>query len=357
MTSPSCMMGEYGIALVKNGVKLGTAGAKIKRIEYERVLDGVSKASIELITAGPDCCGQLRAADHWNTDLVITAVNPVNNRDDVLWRGPCKKPVFGRGYVTVEATDVLSWLQVRMLEIDLNLPSQDVSDIFITLANYALTKDPNHEPVYSIIRHDSGVSEARVIEAAALRMTWNVVNEMLEAGLDVTTFGSRIIVGVPDFVPINLKDTDVLGKVEVVKDGDEYLSRAIGNASRDIVGIYPPGPPSGANGYPLVEGVVVDSQLPDIASATAAAKARYDFAAAGVRRVKASGGLTLLPSSGVDPRTLLAGQLINFAATETCYSASEVLRLGRLGVVVEKGKETATIDLQPVGGVQSGATL
>lgn len=357
MTQPTCSTGQYGIALVKNGVKLGTAGAKIKRIEYSRVLDGVSTARIDLITAGADCCGQLRLVDHWNTDLVITAVNPVSGTDDVVWRGPVRKPTFRRGSVTVEATDVLSWLQVRMLEQDFNLPSQDVSDIFITIAQYALNKDPNSVPYYSFIRHDSGVVESRVIEAASLRMAWNVANEMLEAGLDVTAFGSRIVVGVPDFSPINLTDADVLGQVEVVKDGDEYLSRAIGNASRDIVGIFPPGPPSGANGYPLVEGVVVDSQLPDVESAQAAAKARYDFAAAGVRRVKASGGLILLPSSGVDPRTLVAGQLINFAATETCYSASEVLRLGKLTMVIEKGKETATIDLQPVGGVQSGATL
>lgn len=343
------MMGEYGIALVKNGVKLGTAGAKIKRIEYGRVLDGISTATIDLITAGAGCCGQLAAVDHWNTELVITAANPVNGRDDVLWRGPVRKPTFRRGSVTIEATDLLSWLQVRMLEADFNLGPVDTSDIFIELATYALEKggDP---PTYSFLRYDSGTVESRVVEAASLRMAWNVVTEMLEAGLDVTTFGSRIVVGVPDFTPRNLTDKDVLGNVEVVKDGDDYLNRAIGNASRDIVGIYPPGPPVGVNGYPLVEGVVVDSQLPDIESAEAAAKARYDFAAVGVRRVRAQGGLVLLPSSGIDPRTLVPGQLINFAATETCYSANETLRLGKLTVVVEKGRETATIDLQPIGG-------
>lgn len=348
------MMGDYGISLVKNGIKLGTAGAKLRRIEYGRVLDGISTATVDLITAGADCCGQLGAVDHWNTELVITAANPVNGRDDVLWRGPVRKPIFRRGSVTIEATDVLSWLQVRMLEQDFDLASQDVSDIFITLATYALEKggDP---PTYSFLRYDSGTVEARKVEAAALRMAWNVVTEMLEAGLDVTAFGSRIVVGVPNFTALNLTDNDVLGSVEVTKDGDAYLNRAIGNASRDIVGIWPAGPPAGQNGYPLVEGVVVDSQLPDIASAQAAAKARHDFAAAGVRRVRASGGLVLLPSSGIDPRSLVPGQLINFAATETCYAANETLRLGKLTVVVEKGRETATIDLQPVGGTEASA--
>lgn len=351
------MMRDYGMALVKNGVKLGTAGAKLQRIEYGRVLDGVSTSRVDIITAGTDCCGQLGAVDHWNTDLIITSYNTETSRDEVMWRGPVRKATYRRGSISIDATDVLSWLQVRMLEQDFNFVTRDVSDIFIDLATYALAKDPNHHPVYEFVRYLSGVTESRKVEAKALRMAFNVVGEMLEAGLDVTTFGSRIVVGVPAYIPIELKDTDVLGLAEVVKDGDEFLSRAIGNASRDIVGIYPPGPPTGGNGYPLVEGVVVDSQLPDIASATAAAKARHDFAAGGVRRVRATGGLLLLPESNIDHRKLIAGQLFNFAATETCYSAKETLRLGKLTNVVEKGGERVTIDLQPVGGVQTAANL
>lgn len=353
------MLRSYGIALVKNGVKLGTAGAQINRIEYERVVDGISKAKVDLVTAGDNCCGQLAAVDHWNTDLLITTYNPDLGVDEVLWRGPVRKPTFRRGSVTIEATDVLSWLQVRMLEQDFDFANEDVSDIFIDLATYALTKDPNHFPVHEFVRYLSGTVESRKVEASSNRMTWNVAGEMLQAGLDVTTFGSRIVVGVPAFTPIELRDTDVQGTnpAEIAKDGDEYANRWISSASRDIVGIYPPGPPTGANGFPLVEGSISDSQLPDVASAEAAAKARYDFSAKGVRRVKASGGLILLPSSNIDHRKLIAGQTFNYAATETCYAAKETLRLGRLANVVEKGGERVTIDLQPVGGLQGDATL
>lgn len=346
------MLGQYGIALIKNGVKLSTAGAKITRIEYGRKLDAISDAKIELSTAGKNCCGQLAAVDHWNTDLVITAVNSSTGEDEVLWRGPVIKPVYRKGSMTIIAKDVLAWLERRLIEQDFDFPAgTDTSDIFISLANYAYSKDPTDIPVFEIKRYNSGTLEARKVEAASQRMTWNVVSEMLDAGLDVTTFGKYIVVGLPNFSTFKLDDTKVLGEVEIEKDGDEFADRVVANASRDITGIFPPGPPAGANGYPLVEGTVVDSQLPDIASAEAAAKARYDFAAQGVRRVRASGGLQLLPNSKIDPRTLLAGQLINFAATETCYKASETLRVGGLTVVVEKGKETATIELQPMGAI------
>jgi hypothetical protein len=357
VTTPSCQLENYGVAFVKNGVKLKTAGAKITKINWQRVLDGVSTASVELVTAGDDCCGQLGAVDHWNTELIVFATNDTTGIDEVVWRGPCKKPAFGRGKVTVPAVDVLGWLQVRILEQAFNFVNQDVSDTFVELATYALTKDPTYTPQFSFVTYKAGVLESRDIDPASLRMTWNVVQEMLDAGLDVTTFGSQILVGIPAFTTINLRDTDVLGPTEVVKDGDEFANRVVGNASRDVTGIWPPGPPQGVNGYPLVEVVASDTQLQDQASAEAAAKARYDFSAMGVRRARASGGITLLPSSGVDVKALLAGQLFNFAATETCYAATETLRLGRLDVEVTAGRESTTIDLQPLGGVQGGRTL
>lgn len=353
----SCSLRDYSVSLTKNGREL-TIGqnASLQRIQYGRRLDAISTASVLINTPSEDCCGQLAAADHWNTDLIISSRNDATGLDEVVWRGPCKKPRYRRGQVQIDASDVLVWLQVRAMLNDLTFTSLDVSDIFIGIWNDAVVAiDP---PVHSIARFDSGLVESRKIEASSQRMGWNVVSEMLEAGLDVTTFGSQVVVGVPAFTAINLKDTDVVGEVEVVKDGDEFGNRIIAGASRDIVGIFPPGPRQGRNGYPLVEVIVSDSQLSDQQSADNAAKARYDYSGErGVRRVVAEGGLKLLPTSGIDVRRVIAGQLINFAATETCYTATETFRLGSLDVVVEKAIEDVTIGLQPLGGVAGGATL
>lgn len=357
MSAPTCQLGEYGIALIKNGVRLGTAGAKIQQIDYSRVLDASSDGSVNLITAGADCCGQLAAVDHWNTDLVIFCQNPNTNRDEVVWRGPVRKATFRRGSVFIEAKDNLAWLERRLLEQSFDFVDEDVVDQFEALLEYAMRKDPANIPTYTLLKYTSGVTESRKIDTKALRMTWNVVSEMLKTGLDVTTFGSTIIAGVPAFTTLDLKDTDVIGNVEVVKDGEEFADRVLANASRDIVGIFPPGAPTGINGYPLVETLVNDSQLQDEASAVNAAEAYFAFSGKGVRRVRANGGLILLPSSKIDARTLIAGQLFNFAATETCYKATETMRLGRLSVTVGKGYEKATIDLQPVGALQGGDTL
>lgn len=355
MSGPTCALGEYGVTLVKNGRTLSTAGAKLSRVEWGRVLDAPSKAEIDLVTAGPDCCGMLGAVDHWNTDLIISATNPDTLADDVVWRGPVRKATFRKGSVSIEGVDNLGWLQVRQLENDIDFDDQDVSDIFIGIWEDAVASVDS--PIHSIYRLPCGVVESRRIDGDDLRIAWNVVTEMLEAGLDVTTFGSQILVGIPTFTAIDLRDTDVIGDVEVVKDGEQFANRVTGNASKDIVGTWPEGPRAGSNGYPLVEAIVVDSQLEDEGSALAAAKARYDYSARGVRRVQAPGGLELKPTANIDVNTLLAGQLFNFAATETCYAAEETLRLGSFKVTATKGEKKVTIDLQPVGGVQAGATL
>lgn len=356
--APTCTLEDYGVAFVKGGRILKTKGARIEQIQWSRVLDGVSTASVDLVTAGANCCGNLAAVDHWNTDLVIFATNPETGRKEVIWRGPCMKPEYGRGVTRFPATDVLRWTQVRLSANDLTFTDQDVSDIFVGLWNDAIVNvDPNYPIDHELVVYPSGVRESRVVDGDALRMFWNIVSEMLNSGLDVTTFGSKVIVGLPPFSPIDLKDTDVEGDVRVVKDGDAFGNRFVGNAARDIIGVWPEGPREGREGYPLVEGTVVDSQLPDAASAQAAAKARYDFAEGGVRRVQVPGGLILKPTAKINVKRLLAGQLFNFSATETCYTATETLRLGRLEVTVTKGRERAMIDLQPAGALQDGHTL
>lgn len=357
--APTCVLEDYGVAFVKGGRLLKTKRMQVEQIRWSRVMDGVSTATVDLVTNGPDCCGQSAAIDHWNTDMVIFATNPDSGQHEVIWRGPCMEPEYGRGFVSVPAIDVLGWLQVRGSLNDLDFVNQDVSDIFVGLWNDAVVNTDVDNPIHhELVVYPSGVVESRKVEGRALRMAWNIVTEMLEAGLDVTTFGSKVLVGLLPFQPIDLKDTDVEGDVRVVKDGKAYLNRAIGNASRDIVGIWPDdGLRIGRDGYPLVEGVVVDSQLPDAPSAQAAAKARYDFSEGGVRRVKVPGGLILKPTAKVNVKRLLAGQLFNFSATETCYTATETLRLGKLEVTVTKGRETATIDLQPAGVLSGGNTM
>lgn len=342
MTTP-CQLGAYEVRLVNGGVTLPVGRSTLERIEYGRVLDGVSRGSATFAVPGIDCCGQLAAADHDKTDLVI-----IEDKEEI-WRGPARRVRYRRGRVIVEANDVTSWLGRRIMPEDLVFDDEDVVDIAEAIWESAVASVD--APIYEIVKFTSGVRESRRVKASDYRYARAEIQEMLDAGLDITAFGRRIILGMPAFTPIDLTDLDVEGDVEVVKDGDEYAGRIIADANASTTAIYPPGPRKGSNGYPLVEARLYDPGLEDQSSADNAAKARYDFSSNGVRRVRAQNGLILLPNSRIDHRRLIAGQLVNFTATETCYTATETLRLGSLTCVVEGGEERVTIDLQPLGAV------
>lgn len=348
MSSP-CILGDYNVHLIKNGLPLSAGRSTLSRIQYSRVLDAASTADVSFATPGPDCCGQLGAIDHWNTDLVIA------EGEDELWRGPVRRVRYRRGAVFIEAVDVLGWLAKRVIASDLSYTLTDVTDIFVGI--YEASVGYVDRPVFEIISYASGVAETRSVKASEYKMALSEVNEMLDAGLDVTTFGRYIIAGLPPFVPIKMSDNDVQGEIEVVKDGDEFGNGVITDADAQIVSLYPPAPQAGTNGYPLVQTRLYDPGLNDQLSADNAAKARYDFSANGIRRVRSNGGLILLPTSNIDHRRVLAGQLVNFAATQTCYSAEETLRLGKITNLIENGTETTTIDLQPLGGVAGLADI
>lgn len=344
----------YDIMLVKNGRVISRGGqSELIRIDWQRILDQISVASVEIFTSCVEACGELPLADHWNTRLFVT----FGPEKTVVWSGPVSKVRYLKGRVIIEARDNLAWATKRRVRADMTQTNMDVCDIAAALWAAWITSigppSANDTLIYT-----GGVVESRETKASQNRKVWNVFAEMLDTGLDVTTFGSKVLFGLPQFTPLILDDTMVSGQVEVFKDGEDMATDVVADASNDIVGHYPPGPVQNSlNGYPLLEEVVTDSGLQDQASVDNAARARQQFSAMGIRRVRAEGGLILLPTSNIDPKKLIAGQLFNFTATETCYQATETLRLGKLDISVAGGRETATIDLQPLGSVPNSGTV
>lgn len=335
---------DYDVSLIKMGVPLAAGKSRIEKLNWGRSLDQISRAGVSFITAGDDCCGQLDLVDHFNTDLVVSTDG------NVRWRGPVTRVEYSRGRVNVEAADLLEWLNVRFIRDNLVFSSQDVSNIFVGIWNSAVNSID--APVHELIVRPSGVIESSSFKANNNSIAMKKVREMLDSGLDLTTVGSRILVGIMSQSPIELGMNDVQGNVTIVKDGDIFANRVATDASNGNVGIYPSGTAKGINGYPLVEYSNYAPNITDISGATNASKSRYDLTGRGVRRVHADGGLVLLPSINRNPRDWIAGMPINFTADETCYKLTETFRLGSINFEVSAGRETATIELQPLGALQ-----
>ena len=342
----------YNIQLIKNGrtITRGQQSALIN-INYSRVLDNISTAGCEILTPCTEACGELPIADHWNTDFVVTH-GPMN---EVMWRGPVTKVRYRHDRVLIEAKDLFAWATKRVVPVDVTQTTMDVSEMAAQL--WELSVNSVDAPSNEVLIYPQGITESRETKKSQHRKLWNLYTEMLNTGLDITTFGSRVLFGLPVFQPMFLTDAMIQGDVEVVKDGDDMANYVYEDAAKNIVGIWPPGPRVGSNGYPLLEESLSDSGIQDQISAENAARARYNFSAMGIRRVVAQGGLVLQPAANIDHKKLIAGQLFNFAAGEMCYSATETLRLGALNVSIAGGLETATIDLQPLGSFGGEGTV
>lgn len=336
----------YGIELVKQGrlLKRGQE-SRLRALSYARVLDAVSTASVEIFVPSKECAGQLALVDYDNTTLTI------HNHGDEAWHGRVNKVRYRDDSVIVEAEDLLSWLNRRLLRVDLTYVNAPIEEIALAVYNACvMSVDPPEVVLHTFL---SGLNESREMKASQNRYGWSIMSEMLDTGLDVTTFGRQILFGLPQFGdPLRMTDKDVIGDVEVIKDGDDAGTFVVVDAQNDTAATFPAERKS-VNGYPVVDVVVSDGQITDVASAQTAAQARYNWSAGGVRRVNAQGGLVLAPTSKINPHTLIAGQPITFKATESCYSAEETLRLGSLQVEVAAGIQTSTIDLQPLGSYQT----
>lgn len=331
----------YDVLIEKDGnVVARGQETRIRQIDYSRTLDGVSTASIDIHVPSKDCAGQLAAVDHWNTTITV------HHDGNELWHGPVLRPRSSIDSFRIEAIDLLGWMNKRVVRRDLKWTDYPIELIGRELFNHCVMEID--APAATIHDFTTNITQSREALASQNRKGWAVLGEMLDTGLDVTTFGRQVLFGMPLFDTIHIDNRDVSGNVFVERDGDDMATWVSMDAQNDILGTYPE-QRAGSNGFPLLEEILTDGQLTDAASAKKAAQERYEWSQYGVTRVRAEGGLQITPMSKLDPKTLICGQLINFTASDFVYRATETLRLGQLNVSVTGQGESATIELQPLG--------
>jgi len=324
---------------------LPAAGTPIK-IEYERVVDDISRSTITYSVTDASCCAALGGIEP------IAHAAGIYRNNKLAWYGWIDKVDYGFGDVKIRLWDGLNWLRKRAVHYDHNWVTADLAVVFQDLWDDAMAPDVISQ--MRVITNSTGVFENRAVQAKANRYVWNVVQEMLDSGLDVTCYGKTIIAGIiSNNRPLQLRLRDVQGDPRVVKDGQLYGNRIIFDANEAAVGIYPPGPPAGNSYYPLVETIVKDAQVQDAQSAQNAARARYEFNRMVPRLVNMQDGIQLQPTSNLTVEDLIPGVLMDLDTEGLCYDQKETFRLGGVNVEVGGGVETVRMSLQPTGPLAS----
>lgn len=332
---------SYTIRFFDRSGRSFSAPSNIETLEWGRRLDDISVASMEFVIAGDDCCSELGVLEPMAHGVEI-------RRDGKqVWYGWLLSVEYGRFKVNVEAFDALGWLKRRLVHADKTWTNIDVATMFDDLWHDAMDIDPVLIEVIVLL---TGTLESRDVRVSENRITWNIVREMLDTGLDVTVFGQKILAGlIPTTKPIEIKLSDVSGDVSVTKFGPGYANHVIVDSSDDVQAAYPPGPPAANQFYPLVEQVIKDSQLQDVQSALNAAKARYEYSRRVPRIVQTNDSLVLNPNLDIGVNDLIPGVKVVVDTEGLCYSTKQEFRLGRVDVTMSGGSEQISISLQPVG--------
>lgn len=339
-----CEDTTYDAIFFKYGRQLSVTRPRLQSITFDRVLDDVSFATIVYVIGSNDCCDDLNLIDHFNTRVDIV----FGGGREILWRGYVLSVEYSRSIVTIRVADNWYWAKTRLVR-GYKTFTGDVGEFLETVYNESV--GGVDAPDYTILRYASTQTGTFEIEDKPIKV-WDAFNQYLQQGLDITSYADKLVIGINPFDPISLTSEDIIGDYTIVKDGETFANRVIMDVDGSIQGVYPVAL-AGGFGYPLVETIITDSSIKDQATADLAAKNRYDFSARGVRRINTNGGLSFARNSSINPRRLMAGQLVNFLVDDLCFSVQETFRINKIGFTISSGRERIDFDMQPIGSIDT----
>lgn len=333
---------SYSIKFFNRGGGVMDGPSNITDLNWQRRLDDDSKSSLTYLISSDDCCSELGKLEPIANEVGIY------RNGTMVWYGWILNIEYSRSEVNIDAFDALGWLKRRLVHSNMDFINEELSTIFLALWNDAMAPSPIRAQV---LTSPTGVRESRSVKTNTNRATWSSVKEMLDTGLDVTTFGQTVLAGIVHTTkPIEINLPDVEGDVTVSKLGSEYANRITVDASESIRYTYPPTlDPSANDLYPLVEDVIYDPQIQDIQSAENAAKSRYEYSRRVPRVITTRDSLVLQPNLDIDVNDLIPGVRVIVDTTGLCYATKQEFRLGQVDVNMSSGREKVSISLQPTG--------
>lgn len=332
----------YSIKFFDRGGNSMDGPSNIQELTWSRILDDSSDATMQYIISDDSCCSILGDIEPYAHEVGVF------RNEKLVWYGWVLNVEYKRNEVNIDAFDALGWLKRRLVHTTMTWADVDLSDIFLDLWNDAMAPSPIRAQV---VTTSSGVRESRESKTNTNRATWASVKEMLDTGLDVTTFGQTVLAGIIHTTkPIEIFLPDVDGDVALTKLGSEYANRIIVDSSNTIRAIYPPNVEPTANSYyPLVEETIYDPQLQDQVSAENAAKSRYEYSRRVPRVIRTQDSLVLQPNFDININDLIPGIRVIVDTKGLCYETKQEFRLGMVNVTVSGGQEKVAVSLQPTG--------
>ncbi|MFJ4702795.1 hypothetical protein ACIP5N_32045 [Streptomyces sp. NPDC088768] len=336
--------GRHTAQLVDRGGAVLTEATVLTDVEWTRTLDDASSAKVTILPDG-DCCERLAQVRAWRTRLVIY-------RDGhLVWEGPVLTPTWTRSGVTIEAADILTWLDWRVPHEDRLWADADLATIADWLIRDGFAPDdPGHEVQIVAPTRIRGDREYQ----RDVGQTGEHLRDLARTGLDFTAVGRRILLMPEDHCERvgSLTDEDFPSGLSVAEDGASAATRWIVHGREgqddepDVFGMAGGLDPY----YGLLERVVEETSILDDQSAEAAARSRLRGSSPAPTFIDTSQQTTLAPDAGVDVPSLVPGWCVDVTTTTTCRTIRQSLKIQ--GVTVKEtgpAGESVSAQFVPAG--------
>lgn len=306
-----------------------SSGGMLTSVDYNRVLNDLSTATVEVGVTDQACCNQIGDIRSWRHTLNIYRGN------DLMWSGFVLNPKWTENGVTIQAVDIIGLLDRRVPHQDFDFEATDLTAIAQQLIDDALfPDDPGHEVT---IVGPAGVTGGREY-SQDVGQVGDHLRDLADTGIDFTAVGNNIVILPDDFCEVigRLSDVDLPDGLSVTEDGANLVTRQI-VAGSDESGIV--GTAGGVNEfYGLLELYDEQTSITTTAAATVAAQAKLNASAIVPVSIDTQ-NVTLAPTAPVDMVALVPGWCIDITSMATCRTVTQRLKITGLQVQEDGGTQ------------------
>lgn len=325
-------------------------------VSWSRTANDVAEASVTIAKTGAaDCCTQLGQVEPWVHELSIY-------RDSALvWQGPVMRVTEARETVTIEARDVLAWLERIVNTVQLRYigstpdsegrrsgPVQWIAHDLLTknIGSSPLSQPPDWCGVLDyVVRRDADKAVKFEKDGSDNKSVWNVYlstifdDELVNRGLEYTTVGRSIVLRAPatesDRPQARLFMEDIAGDVQVIRDGAAAATYGWATTQQEqnitgglTVGTGEVGTPYGRLDW-LVESTSESADEDDLRQiARQALGGRYPAPTS----ITIPTGAQLAATAPIGIEQLVAGERIDVVTNGFCMDISQAFRLSDVEV-------------------------
>ena len=364
--------GVHSVQVYRRGGRVRVGEIRgIERVEWNRLRDDISDASITVKGWDIDCGNLLGLLHPWAYEIVIFRNN--GESSDRVWEGPITLLTYEKDRVVIQAKDVMAYAYRRIIKQAMsdsgNSPTAGRSVVLRAaevLQNTFAPDDPNVLAYLNVISSDTDAKQYRSLPAYS-RTAYEEIDDMAaNAGLDYTAVGRAIVLW---------GTKNRIGTLPEFRDKDLGNSPIVSEYGMSMANRYVVSDGNGVWGEATrldEEGKDEDFGLVEMLSSTWASDSSVDtgtFTQEGVTEVRESfaesaersiasrypvpvvvripDNTKINPDAVISIQHLVPGVVVPLHSTSTLREVRANQKLDSVKVIEIKGEETITITLSP----------